>query len=51
MKPQLQAVLTGLIDIREACEVATSPVDFSINEVIEEIDRIATECIRAICNV
>jgi hypothetical protein len=51
LEPQLQAVLARLIEIREACEVATSPVDFSINEIVEEIDRLAVECIKSILNV
>lgn len=34
-----------LAEIREACATATSTEDTNINLIIEEIDRLATECI------
>ncbi len=34
-----------LAEIREACTIATSMDDVSINAVIEEIDRLAVVCI------
>jgi len=34
-----------LTEIREACSIATSMDDVNMNAVIEEIDRLAKECI------
>lgn len=38
-------LLTRLMEIREACEVATSPEDNNLNLIIEEIDRLAAICV------
>jgi hypothetical protein len=37
-------LLARLAEIREACQVATSPEDISLNLIIEEIDRLAAIC-------
>ncbi|MBC8078849.1 MAG: hypothetical protein H7X86_00770 [Gorillibacterium sp.] len=38
-------LLNRLTEIREACEIAASPDDTNLNEVVEEIDRLALICI------
>lgn len=38
-------LLDRLAEIREACSMATSPGDTNLNEVVEEIYRLALICI------
>jgi len=40
-----EELLARLMEIREACKVATSPEDSNLNLIVEEIDRLALICI------
>lgn len=40
-----EEVLCRLAEIHKACATATSPEDTNVNLIIDEIDRLASQCI------